>query len=204
MNTNGIRRQPQQARSSLKRDSILDAAQRLIYERGYGETTISDIARDAEVTKQNVYQMFANKASILEALIERKSKRIDEHNSQKLMAALPYGWRETVRAGVMAFYDLNRADPSLDPLFIASQDVPRLRQLDFEQMNARVLNVSALYADVVGLPNDQLFQDFSRAMVITSTSIVRHALHLDESVALRFLNQHIATIITRLEMMGAK
>lgn len=182
----------------------MDTAQRMIYERGYGETTISDIARAAGVSKQNVYQMFANKASILEALVERKSKRIDEHNGQRLMAAVPKGWRETVRAGVMSFYELNRIDPSLDPLFIASQDVPRLRQLDFEQMNARVLMVSALYANVTGLPNDQLFQDFSRAMVVTTTSIVRHALHLDDGTALRFLDQHIATVIARLEAMGAR
>eukprot|EP01037_Dinobryon_pediforme_P011236 gene11236-11321_t len=133
----GVRTAPQQARSQRKRDRILDAAQRLIHERGYGAITIADVARRAAVGKQTVYQMFAHKEAILFALCERKSALIDAHNEARLRAALPLGWRAVTRAGIESFYDFNRHDPSMDALFIASQDVPALRLLDFEQMKAR-------------------------------------------------------------------
>lgn len=204
MNTNGIRRQPQQARSSLKRNSILDAAQRLIYERGYGDTTVADIARAAGVTKQNVYQMFANKAAILAALIERRAKTIDSHGVAYLGATALAGWRRTVHEGVYSFYRLHRADPTLDPLFIAGQDVAETRRLNVDSMAARVLVASAQFSAVTKLPDDQRMRDFALVTMLSTSAIVRHALCLDEESADRLLAQQVEVTIARLEIMGAE
>lgn len=204
LNTNGIRRQPQQVRSSLKRDSILDAAQRLIFERGYGDMTVADIARAAGVTKQNVYQMFANKAAILAALIERRAEIIDGHGVAYKSAPVGAGWRKTVHEGVYSFYRLHRANPTLDPLFIAGQDVAETRRLNFDSMAARVPIASADFAAITGLPDDQRMRDFALVTMLSTSAIVRHALCLDEESADRLLAQQVEVTIARLEIMGAE
>jgi len=203
LSNRGIRRQPRQARSSFKRDCILDSAQRLIAEQGYAAVTVADIARAAGVTKQNVYQMFANKAAILAALIERRALAIDRHGEDYLEATASGSWRDTVREGVYSFYRLHKADPSLDPLFIAGQDVAETRKLNFDSMSARVLTAAAQFSAVTGLPNDQRMQDFALVTMLSTSAVVRHALGMDSEAADRVLAQQVEVTITRLEMMGA-
>ncbi len=199
----GVRTSPRQARSVQKRDRIIDAAQALIYERGYGAIAIVDVAQRAGIGKQTVYQMFANKEAILYALCERKSALIDAHSRARLAAAMPHGWRAVTRAGIESFYDLNRSDPSLDTLFIASQDVPALRMLDFEQNKVRAASTAAFFSAMTGIANDSTFQEFVLTSNITTASIVRHALLYDDVTARRLIEHHIQNTITRLEILGA-
>lgn len=65
--------------SSLVRDEqaartrarILDAAEELFLERGYGRTTVRDIADGAGVARDTVHAAFGSKARVLTALIDR-------------------------------------------------------------------------------------------------------------------------------------
>jgi AcrR family transcriptional regulator len=200
LSTEGTRRQPQQARSTKKRDSVLDAAQQLIYERGYGETTVADIARVSAVTKQNIYQM----AAILKALIERRARALDQHGAAYRGATANAGWRATVREGVYSFYELHRADPTLDPLFIAGQDAAETRKLNFDSMSTRVPKAAEEFAAVTHLPNDERMEDFALLLMLGTSAVVRHALRLESCAAQRLLDEHVATLIARLEKMGAK
>jgi AcrR family transcriptional regulator len=59
---NSSRRQ-EQARETRRR--ILHAAQTLFIEKGYGQTTIADVARAADVSPETVYATFKNKATLL-------------------------------------------------------------------------------------------------------------------------------------------
>lgn len=53
------------------RARLLDAASRLYLERGFGVTSLDDIAREAGVTKGAVYAHFASKEDLLVALLEQ-------------------------------------------------------------------------------------------------------------------------------------
>ena len=55
----------------IRREEIMDAAQRLFLERGVGATTIDHVAAGADVAKGTVYLHFASKQALLEALGER-------------------------------------------------------------------------------------------------------------------------------------
>jgi AcrR family transcriptional regulator len=55
----------------IRRDEILDAAQRLIYSKGYERMTIQDILDDLQIAKGTFYHYFGSKQALLEALIER-------------------------------------------------------------------------------------------------------------------------------------
>lgn len=61
----------QEERSEKSRQLILDSALRLFSHRGYGATSVRDIANHAGLSKGNVYHHFPDKESIFRALIER-------------------------------------------------------------------------------------------------------------------------------------
>ena len=58
-------------RSERSRKDILDAALELFSHRGYGATSVNDIAEAAGVSKGNVYHHFPDKESIFRSLIDR-------------------------------------------------------------------------------------------------------------------------------------
>jgi AcrR family transcriptional regulator len=59
-----------QQQASQTRSRILDAAQRLFTERGYGATTIESIASEAGVATDTVYASFGTKAGVLHKLLD--------------------------------------------------------------------------------------------------------------------------------------
>src|SRR5688500_4552485 len=58
-------------RSEKSRSHILDAALKLFSHRGYGATSVRDIAEEAGLSKGNVYHHFPDKEAIFRALIDR-------------------------------------------------------------------------------------------------------------------------------------
>ncbi|HKO57145.1 MAG TPA: TetR/AcrR family transcriptional regulator [Thermoanaerobaculia bacterium] len=61
----------QEERSERSRSQILDAALRLFAHRGYGATSVRDIAEEAKVSKGNVYHHFPDKEAIFRALLDQ-------------------------------------------------------------------------------------------------------------------------------------
>ena len=61
----------QEERSVKSRQHILDAALKLFSHKGYGATSVRDIAEEAELSKGNVYHHFPDKEAIFRALIDR-------------------------------------------------------------------------------------------------------------------------------------
>ena len=55
----------------LHRNSILDAAQRLVYTKGYDQMSIQDILAVVQISKGAFYHYFGSKQDLLEALIGR-------------------------------------------------------------------------------------------------------------------------------------
>jgi AcrR family transcriptional regulator len=59
------------AQSAATRAAIIDAAHRLMLERGYIPTSISAIAEQAGVAVQTIYNSVGNKADLLSAVLDR-------------------------------------------------------------------------------------------------------------------------------------
>jgi AcrR family transcriptional regulator len=59
-----------QARTRLARAAVVDAAQDLFLERGYGATTIEAISDRADVPPATVYRLFSSKHGILKSLLD--------------------------------------------------------------------------------------------------------------------------------------
>lgn len=62
---------------AVKRNEILDAAQRLVYTKGYEQVAIQDILDDLKISKGAFYHYYASKQDLLEALIDRMVEEVE-------------------------------------------------------------------------------------------------------------------------------
>jgi AcrR family transcriptional regulator len=60
-----------EAEYAIKRNEILDAAQRLVYSRGYEQMSIQDILNELNISKGAFYHYFDSKQALLDGLVER-------------------------------------------------------------------------------------------------------------------------------------
>ncbi len=63
---------------AVRRNEILDAAQRLVYTKGYEQMTIQDILDDLQISKGAFYHYFDSKQALLEAIIERMQEEVEQ------------------------------------------------------------------------------------------------------------------------------
>jgi len=63
---------------AVKRNEILDVAQRLVYTKGYEQMTIQDMLDDLQISKGAFYHYFGSKQALLEALIERMQEEVEQ------------------------------------------------------------------------------------------------------------------------------
>jgi TetR/AcrR family transcriptional regulator, transcriptional repressor for nem operon len=56
---------------AARRNEILDAAQRLVYTKGYEQMSIQDILDELKISKGAFYHYFASKQALLDGLVER-------------------------------------------------------------------------------------------------------------------------------------
>jgi AcrR family transcriptional regulator len=75
MADNPRKRQPRMP-IEARRDQILDAALRLIIERGYTAASMEAIAREANIAKPRVYTAYPTRGELLRALLQREETRI--------------------------------------------------------------------------------------------------------------------------------
>ena len=66
-----VLKKTQVERSEKSRQQILDASLKLFSHRGYGATSVRDIAEEAGLSKGNVYHHFPDKETIFRALLDR-------------------------------------------------------------------------------------------------------------------------------------
>jgi AcrR family transcriptional regulator len=60
----------------LHRNEILEAAQRLVYSKGYEQMSIQDILAEVKISKGAFYHYFDSKQALLEAMIERMADQV--------------------------------------------------------------------------------------------------------------------------------
>lgn len=66
------------SKGDANRRRIVDAADELFYQQGYNQTSFSDIAQAAELSRGNFYYYFKSKDEILVAVIQRRRQQITD------------------------------------------------------------------------------------------------------------------------------
>ena len=60
------------------REAVVDAAQRLFLERGFGAVSMDDLAEAAEVARRTLYNQFSSKEEIFRAMLDRVSSQLED------------------------------------------------------------------------------------------------------------------------------
>jgi len=63
---------------TLRRNEILDSAQRLVYSKGFEQMTIQDILDDRHISKGAFYHYFDSKPALLDALLDRMKQEAEQ------------------------------------------------------------------------------------------------------------------------------
>ncbi|AMO25165.1 TetR/AcrR family transcriptional regulator [Ramlibacter tataouinensis] len=93
------------------RSRVLEGMAHAVSQKGYGDTTIADIVREASVSRRTFYEHFSSKAECLVALYEAAS-----HNSLKVLrdAIDPaHEWQTQVERALAAYLGSMQANPVL-------------------------------------------------------------------------------------------
>lgn len=72
-----------------KREHLVDTAERLFYEEGFHATGIDRVVREAGVARMTLYNHFASKEALVEAVLERRYRRYLEALTRALEKAAP-------------------------------------------------------------------------------------------------------------------
>ena len=124
--------------NALRRQLILDAAQRVFERDGLEKTTIRAIANEAGCTTGAIYPWFAGKETIYGALLEASLQRLHAHLSE---SAATGEARTAARQAIHAFYGYyaeRRTDFSLGMYLFQGLGPRGLgREMD-ERLNARL------------------------------------------------------------------
>lgn len=91
-------------------EDFLRAAERLLAEKGYQQTTMEDIARLAEYGTGTIYRYFESKEALYGELLERKLAAYFDHLRERFESeATPRGKLRALMHGKMDFFRQNRA-----------------------------------------------------------------------------------------------
>lgn len=122
------RRTPSQDRSRRTVERILEAATRVLSERGYDGASTNRIAKAAGVGNGSLYQYFPNKDAIVIAVLDRFADRLADRLGEEIEATMRLPWQEAGRA--LLDVQIRLFEENADLLRIVVEQVPRLGPFD--------------------------------------------------------------------------
>ncbi|MFB8003382.1 TetR/AcrR family transcriptional regulator [Nocardia sp. NPDC056000] len=120
-----VRRKPTQSRSLERVQRIHAAALALMQEGGVDAVTTTAIAARAEVSVATLYQFFANRDAVLEALIGSQIEILDLRMAQELTTIRV----DTLAAAIEKFFAIHKAHYLEHPQFVALYYKGRARSI---------------------------------------------------------------------------
>ncbi|MDD9371353.1 MAG: TetR family transcriptional regulator, partial [Acidimicrobiales bacterium] len=106
-----IAKAPERARGNGTAERILMAALDAFGTRGYGATSLDDIARQLGIRKQTILYWYPSKEALLDAAIDRTASEVASRLERAVLAA--GGGFERVEAIVRAMFRLAARHPSM-------------------------------------------------------------------------------------------
>lgn len=140
------RRQEQADQTRLR---VLDAADTLFRQRGYGRTSIAAVATEADVADETVYAHFKTKSNLLGALVQRAvrggdPRPVPEQDAPTALAAVSDQHEQLRLFAGDIVQRLERAAPLVALVGEASRGEPQLAELLHELHAHRLRNLRTL------------------------------------------------------------
>lgn len=184
------------ALSSEKRNAIVETSKRLFAQRGFGATSVADIARDAEVPVGSIYTYFTSKEDLVRSIVDEGWSDLSERLKDSLASA--QGWKEQIRLLLETFLPELLADLDFITILLTEG-------IEYTRMEEKAQELSALISSVIGpiaqqAPNLKGFTDINMEVAlfvyllgILGTVRISRAIDLSVTTAdvLDFLRQTI-------------
>lgn len=202
------RRVPQQVRSRDRVERILEVTGELVVAGGVESVTTRSIAAAAEIPVASLYQYFADKESILVALVERDLAEVERQVAEDLAQVPVLSVATMVDTTMRAFVKVYRRRPSCVVIFIRGRTNPVIRDycrrhnqkmahnlfLTAQRAGMVVPDSTGLYAELAVEVSDRLFQ------IAFETSLDGDPHVIDEAVAL--VTSYLETHATQQGIVG--
>jgi AcrR family transcriptional regulator len=134
------RKQPQQDRSRVTVEAILEATTHILTAEGYDKANTNRIAERAGISIGSLYQYFPNKESLMAALIEQHSNEMAELVETKLNNLFDSPLEIVVPELIKAVIAAHAINPRLHQ--VLSEEMPRLgKSIQMEQAQARIAHI---------------------------------------------------------------
>jgi AcrR family transcriptional regulator len=176
--TSPKRRIPRQERSRRRVEGLLDAAARLVVERGVDSLTTRDIAEGAGAPVASLYQYFSDKEDVLLALAQRDMDEMDAQVAADLAQVEVLSVAGLVRTTMLAFvsvYDRRRA---FVEIYLRGRNNAAVHRFGREH-NARVAEMLQEYAVEAGLATTDLTPTIARLAVEVGDRVFQLAYETD-------------------------
>jgi AcrR family transcriptional regulator len=140
------RKQPQQDRSRVTVEAILEATTHILTAEGYDKANTNRIAERAGISIGSLYQYFPNKESLMAALIEQHSNEMAELVETKLNNLFDSPLEIVVPELIKAVIAAHAINPRLHQ--VLSEEMPRLgKSIQMEQAQERIAQILRSYLD---------------------------------------------------------
>ncbi|WP_236808181.1 TetR/AcrR family transcriptional regulator [Amycolatopsis albispora] len=157
-----------QARGQRRMEQLTDAAAEVFAETGYAKATTNAIAARAGVSPGTLYQFFANKEALAEALAERYQEQLrSAHEKAFDPAAAGLPLPELVERMTAPMIEVNLANPGFKALF-TGVDLPERLTAPTRALHEAVVG---RIAEVIRTRRPELPADRVRTVAVVSTQI---------------------------------
>jgi len=145
-----VPRKPQQARGHQRVEAILDAAAKLITEKGVGNLTVRSIAKRAHTSVGSMYFFFPDLDAVVAGLAERHVRAIELANAKVLSTSKAEWMRmssaEVVETIITPFLGYLEANPHIELLRAAPKEGTQLMAREEEKQVSGVHVVETVLA----------------------------------------------------------
>ena len=192
------RRVPRQERSRRRVEGILDAAARLVVERGVDALTTRDIAAAADAPVASLYQYFADKEDVLLALAQRDMAEMDTQVAADLAEVEVLSVASLVRTTMTAYVAVYRRRPAFVEIYLRGRTNAAVHQFGREH-NARTATMLLDFAQGAGLADPGLGLDVAVLAVEVGDRVFQLAYEHDVAGDQRLVEEGIAMVTAYLE-----
>jgi len=196
--TSPPRRVPRQERSRRRVEGLLDAAARLVVERGVEALTTRDIAEAAGAPVASLYQYFADKEDVLLALAQRDMDEMDTQVAADLAEVEVLSIATLVRTTMAAYVAVYRRRPAFVEIYLRGRTNVAVHRFG-RQHNARTAQVLLEFAVDSGLAGPDLGLEVAVLAVEVGDRVFQLAYEHDDAGDPRLVEEGIAMMTAYLE-----
>ncbi|HEV7399802.1 MAG TPA: TetR/AcrR family transcriptional regulator [Solirubrobacterales bacterium] len=107
----GRHRLPPEVIARSQRERLLEAAARIVAEKGYGATTVADLTREAGISRTTFYAMYEDKEACFLAAYDRVAEALVRRVAAAYEAE--ERWPDRARAGLAALLEALAEEPAI-------------------------------------------------------------------------------------------